>query len=109
MQHLPDALGKLSAKTPDTYTYSRKRQANTPASPYYRKTSWENLKNKEPPRIVSDDNAKMIIHCFEYLEHLQDLKTQSLLPVQDYTTTTQDCLRAPQAKRGLYHPLQVLS
>jgi len=53
----------------------------------------ENLENKEPPRIVTDDNVKMIIYCFEYLEHLQDLKKQSLLPGQDYTTTMQGCLR----------------
>lgn len=79
--------------TPTHDLHSGKRQANTPASLYYRKTSWKNLKNKEPPRIVTDDNVKMIIYCFGYLEHLQDLKTQSLLAVQDYTTTMQDCLR----------------
>lgn len=79
--------------TPPRDFHSRKRRTNTPASLHYRKTSWKNLKNKEPPRIVTDDNAKMIIYCFAYLEHLQDLKMQSLLPAQDYTTTMQDSLR----------------
>lgn len=46
----------------------------------------------------------------DYLKHLQDLKTRSLLPGRDYTTTnTRLFSRHTPAKWILYHPCQVSS
>lgn len=38
----------------------------------------------------------------DYLKHRQDLKTRSLLPVQDYTTTTPDCFHITLQLNGFW-------
>lgn len=79
--------------TPTSDLHSKKWETSALARLHYRKTSWENWKSKEPPRIVERWQHEVIIYCFEYLDHLQDIKTQSLLPVLDYTTMMQACVR----------------
>lgn len=94
--------------TPTHDPHSRKRQADTPARLYDRKTSQKNLKNKEPPRTVTDDNVGLIIYCLSQTS--TGFKNTELAPSTGlHKHHTRLFSHHTSAKWILYHPCQVCS
>lgn len=94
MQCLPDAL-RLPPKRSDTYIWSPLQKVGNKCT--CQVALQENILRELEKQGATQNSQRwqheVIIYCFEYLDHLQDIKTQSLLPVLDYTTMMQACIR----------------
>ena len=95
MQCLPDALSRLSPKGSDTYIWSlfQKVGNNCHCQVALQENILKELEKQGATQNSQRWQHEVIIYSFVYLDHLQDIKMQSLLPVLDYTTMMQACVR----------------